>query len=205
MTIGEDLRNIYLPSRCVICNKYPKPLCDDCLSKLPITARQVIRADLVGNAVSVYRDDIATCINAFKERGQRGLAKTFANLIADNLPRPEATAIAAAPSGSNRGFVPAEEIGKAIGRIWDLPLVRLRIRPGGNDQTELTRRQRIENMTGRIWSPTPMIGERVLLVDDVITTGGTMREMARAVEAAGGVVVGFITVAETLPKTQTKF
>ncbi len=33
-------------------------------------------------------------------------------------------------------------------------------------------------------------GERVLVVEDVITTGGSVREVVRAVEAAGGVVVG---------------
>jgi predicted amidophosphoribosyltransferase len=51
----------------------------------------------------------------------------------------------------------------------------------------------------------PLNEKRVLLIDDVITTGATISEMARAVTEAGGVAVTFITVAETLPKSHTNF
>ena len=204
MTIGEDLRNIFLPSRCVICNKYPKPLCDDCLSKLPITARQVIRADLVGNAVSVYRDDIATCINAFKERGQRSIGTLLGKELARRLIRPDAQLLVAAPSATARGFVPAEVIAGALAKSWTMPVARLRVRPGVRDQSQLHRGDRLVNLVNRIWSPLPLTGKRVLLVDDVVTTGATLTEMARAVAVAGGEPVGFITVAETIPKSHTK-
>jgi len=165
----------------------------------------VQRNQLSGFAVSEYRDQIATCINAFKERGHRNFAKLFAKLIAAQLTKPAATLILPAPSLGDRGFVPAEQIAYALGRIWQLPVARLMLRPGGGDQSELKRIDRIANLNHRIWSPTPLHGKRVLLLDDVVTTGATIGEMARAVAEAGGVVATFITVAETMPKSHTKF
>jgi len=38
----------------------------------------------------------------------------------------------------------------------------------------------------------------VVLVDDVVTTGASLREAARAMAAAGNQVVGFVTIAETI-------
>jgi predicted amidophosphoribosyltransferase len=85
-----------------------------------------------------------------------------------------------------------------------MPVARLRIRPGGQDQSQLHRSDRLVNLVNRIWSPIPLSGKRVLLVDDVVTTGATLTEMARAVAVAGGEPIGFITVAETIPKSHTK-
>ena len=43
-------------------------------------------------------------------------------------------------------------------------------------------------------------GKRVLLVDDIVTTGSSLVEAARAIRAAGAQVVGFATLAETILK-----
>jgi predicted amidophosphoribosyltransferase len=48
-------------------------------------------------------------------------------------------------------------------------------------------------------------GKRIILVDDVVTTGATLLEAARAVASAGGVVVGFLTFAETLLKIDHEY
>jgi predicted amidophosphoribosyltransferase len=45
------------------------------------------------------------------------------------------------------------------------------------------------------------IDELVVLVDDVVTTGASLREAERAMKAAGNQVLGFLTIAETLLKT----
>ncbi len=204
MSIATDLSNLFLPSKCVVCGRLPKPLCDQCLDSLSLEPRDVWRDELRGQSIGVYRDRLATVINAFKERGLRSIGTLLGKEIAKRLIRPDAQLLVAAPSVMRRGFVPAEVITRAVVDHWDIPVSRLRIKPGGQDQSQLQRSDRMVNLVNRMWSPLPLIGKRVLLVDDVVTTGATLTEMARAVAVAGGEPIGFITVAETIPKIHTK-
>jgi predicted amidophosphoribosyltransferase len=50
-----------------------------------------------------------------------------------------------------------------------------------------------------------VFGRQVILFDDVVTTGSTILEAGRAVELAGGTVIGFLAFAETILKTPSKF
>ncbi len=205
MPLATDLSNLFLPSNCAVCARLPKPLCDECFDTLRFESKLVNRGELSGQSIGEYRDQLATVINAFKERGHRNLGALLGNELAKQLTRPDAQLLVAAPSATARGFVPAEIIAGALGKAWAMPVARLRIRPGGQDQSQPHRCDRLVNLVNRTWSPIPLSGKRVLLVDDVVTTGATLTEMARAVVVAGGEPIGFITVAETIPKSLTKF
>ncbi|BCT76794.1 hypothetical protein SCMU_26360 [Sinomonas cyclohexanicum] len=68
---------------------------------------------------------------------------------------------------------------------------------GGASQKGLGRSQRRSRVAGSL-AARPRVRvrrRRCLIVDDVLTTGATAREAARALEAAGGVVVGVVTLA----------
>ncbi|MCX6400477.1 MAG: phosphoribosyltransferase family protein [Propionibacteriales bacterium] len=81
----------------------------------------------------------------------------------------------------------------------------LHLRPGVVDQAGLDTRERAANLTGSMAAPTAVVrrlGERfshahVVLCDDVLTTGSTLREAQRALEAAGVTVLAGVTVAAT--------
>lgn len=81
----------------------------------------------------------------------------------------------------------------------------LRLRPGVVDQAGLDTRERAANLTGSMAAPTAAVrrlGERfprahVVLCDDVLTTGSTLREAQRALEVAGVSVLAGATVAAT--------
>jgi ComF family protein len=208
MSVLDDLSNLLLPAKCVLCSRLPKPICQDCWPSNAFAVREVFKQDLRGYAICDYGNVIADLLNGFKDRGQVRIGQLLADQIPRLIERPIANALVFAPSSRSnfyaRGFIPAKVIAERLGKAWSLPLVEIRLRSAAQDQADLDRRHRLENLVGTMEFRRPLSGRRVLLVDDIVTTGATLREMARAVGMAGGEVAGFITVAETLPKSSTK-
>jgi predicted amidophosphoribosyltransferase len=65
------------------------------------------------------------------------------------------------------------------------------------DQAGLTATARAANLSGALHSRLDLRGHRVVLVDDVITTGATLTEAARALRAAGAEVQACAVIAAT--------
>lgn len=98
-----------------------------------------------------------------------------------------------------RGFNQARVLASELARRLKVPLAPAccrRVRPTPT-QTHLTARQRTDNVRGvfsaarRRW----LEGRRLLLVDDVMTTGATVSECARVLKAGGAARVDVVTVA----------
>jgi len=101
-----------------------------------------------------------------------------------------------------RGYNQAEVIGRPLARLLDMPyrsylLVRKKARP---DKLRLTRRERWETVRGAFATQrgAPVDNLRVLLVDDVFTTGATLDACSRALRGAGAARVVGLTVARAL-------
>jgi ComF family protein len=104
-----------------------------------------------------------------------------------------------------RGYNQAELIAKPLARLLGIPfrsylLVRTRPRP---NQLRLTRRERWETVRGAYAThKTAQVDKlRVILVDDVFTTGATLDACSRALRGAGAARVVGLTVARALPMT----
>ncbi|KXG88864.1 hypothetical protein HMPREF3232_01174 [Fannyhessea vaginae] len=69
------------------------------------------------------------------------------------------------------------------------------VRPYALDQRRLSKQQRVDNLTGTISVLQDMSNKRVLVLDDVITTGASMREAARALKQANAVDVSALAFA----------
>ena len=69
------------------------------------------------------------------------------------------------------------------------------LRPCALDQRRLSKQQRVDNLTGTISVLQDMSNKRVLVLDDVITTGASMREAARALKQANAVDVSALAFA----------
>ena len=99
-----------------------------------------------------------------------------------------------ARSRHERGYEPVRVLLRRA-RLPGLDGLDLVRRP--RDQTALGRVERIANLDGGMRGRRAVAGLPVVLVDDVVTTGATLREAARALTAARAIVVGAVTVAAT--------
>ena len=88
-----------------------------------------------------------------------------------------------------RGFNQAEEIGKELSKSLEIPLINdVLIKTKENSpQMELTGKEREENILGvfSCQNKEEIQGKKILLVDDVYTTGATMEECAKVLKSAG--------------------
>ncbi len=101
-----------------------------------------------------------------------------------------------------RGFDHASNLARSLGRQLDLPvggeLIRIRNTP---PQIHLSRTKRIANVRGafKVACPAVIEGAKVLLVDDVTTTGATASEAARTLLAGGASQVTLAVLAKSEP------
>lgn len=118
-----------------------------------------------------------------------------------------------------RGFSPAALIARALlnrleprwGSTADPFAPRYRLMNGAvwraiesADQALLGQSERKQNLHNTMLASPKVRGKRVILVDDIVTTGASLFETARALEAQGARVLGFITFAETILKKIAK-
>jgi len=102
----------------------------------------------------------------------------------------------------SRGFNQAVLLGEVLARTWRLPLARralARIR-WTEPQINLAAHERRDNVKGafRVTAPAVVAGKRVLLLDDVLTTGSTVEECSRVLKRSGAAEVTVVTVARAV-------
>ncbi|MEO7001095.1 MAG: ComF family protein [Ktedonobacterales bacterium] len=185
------------------------PLCDRCGSPLERVTQEkpsrcpICRAgagpqSLTGLRVAtVYEGAARQAVIALKFQGQRRAAQVMAELLADAYHRQQlhADVIIPVPLHARRtrarGYNQAELLARACGRRLVLPVstgVVLRQRET-LPQIKLAWHQRQANVAGAFaLTPAPvahsLAGKRILLIDDVATTGATMDAVAHALLAA---------------------
>ena len=100
---------------------------------------------------------------------------------------------------AERGFNQAVELARPLARARELPLGlavvrKLRDIPA---QAGLDREARLRNPRGAFECDVSLQGQRVIVVDDVMTTGATLGELARTLKRQGASWVGNVVVART--------
>lgn len=102
-----------------------------------------------------------------------------------------------------RGFSPAHRLARPVARTLRLPLARRGIHRrlvGGGPTKRMSARRRRQALAGSFVVRSRVRGHRVLLIDDVITTGSTVSACASALRAAGAAEVRVAAWARTLPR-----
>lgn len=199
-----QLLETLLPTTCVGCRKVGRSICNRCQTALAPNPRTVSRG-IEGWSAIDYGEVATSAINAFKERGRTALLGEFCKLL-DDIDLPREALLVGLPSSSTatrkRGFVPAELLADRLARRRGLRSAHALVFSRRiSDQSKLSKVEREANLADSMLAK-PLSGA-VILVDDVITTGASMREAARAMAAAGNQVVGFVTIAETRLKSES--
>ena len=151
-----------------------------------------------------YTGPARPLVAAWKEHGLRRAACLAADLVVETLSAPAADVITYIPPDPDRllrrGHHPAERLARELGARWHVPAAALLVRRSGRPatrQAELPRAQRTANVRGAFLAVTRPPA-RVLLVDDVYTTGATAASAASALRQAGARRVDAVTFARTI-------
>ncbi len=214
--------DLLLPQRCLVCGRGGAQLCPGCrdgLSRIepPLcercgapTAWPVRRcrecagrrlAFATARAAVAYDDDVRRLVRDWKEHGLRGLAEDAAALVAERVLRPDAALLTFVAADVDRalwrGHHPAERLARALAARWGLACEPLLARRPGARQRGRTLRERRRNVA-HAFHATGAAPTRVILVDDVYTTGATAAAAASALRAAGARRVDVVTFARAL-------
>jgi len=192
------LLDFLLPAPCVICGKLPRPLCEmcqfcpqsqlECFLGLPLTHCGNLTGDLE-KVITSYKDKQRLKLGGFLS----GLLDHSVSLIKEAV---QFDCFVTPPRNlanyKKRGFHPIDLLARKAEALR-YPRVMARSARRTSDQRPLGLSERRANLSGA-FSLAPGKA-RLLLVDDVLTTGSTIRELARAAEAAGYQVVGTCVIA----------
>ncbi len=202
-----DALAFVLPTSCAGCGALDVSLCGACRAILdaPGTLRRASEPGLVVHSGFVFDGEIARMLRALKSDGRTSLFAPFGRALAaraasafggvDALYVPVPSSRAAL---RRRGYRVVEQLVRRSG----LPSVRA-LRPARAiaDQRTLGRDARARNVVGSMRAAPAVHGRTVVVVDDIVTTGATVAEAARALTAAGAVVIGALTIAATPRRT----
>jgi predicted amidophosphoribosyltransferase len=181
----------------------PAP-CDACAAKLRAAPSLVTPPGLDRcSAVLAYEGAGRELIARLKYRNARATVARLADAMAALVDPAAVDVVTWAPTTPGRrrrrGFDQAELLARMVARRVRRPCRRLLIRKTGPSQTG---RVAVERRAGPCFLPRPAARDRrVLLVDDVITTGATVRAGASALRAAGARTVIAVAAARTPLKT----
>lgn len=154
-----------------------------------------------------YQSPLRDAICLFKYRGTVSLATPLARLMIDRLPALDAIDLIMpvplyAGRLRDREFNQSLLLADRIGRHLCVPvscadLIRTVPSPA---QTTLSRKARLKNLRGAfaVTRPESIAGKRILLIDDVFTTGATVNECAKTLRKAGSGDVFALTLGRTM-------
>ena len=195
--------DLFLGASCPGCGGAWFGLCAECRTALEIPVRLVHRDLPVPlYAACPYRPILAHVVPRYKDDGALHLDRVLGHLLARAVravdPEP-GTVVVPVPSMSSspraRGYDHASRLARIPAREMGLPAKRVARRlASGSDQEGLTRQERAENLHSSM-EARPM-NASALVVDDVVTTGASLRETIRCLRAAGVPVVGAAVVAD---------
>lgn len=209
MSLCGDCRKELLLGQPAVCRRcgrfarYPAAnFCEGCAAREPLYDR--------GSAAVVYEGSARKILYGLKYGGKGYLAENIAAIMEPVLPAASSyDMILPVPmhrsKKSERGYCQTTLIARQIAGRTGKPMVPdnlVRIRKT-EPMSGLSREKRTANIRGafEVKDPAALAGKRVLLVDDLLTTGSTADECARVLKQAGAASVQLAVFAATAPRS----
>ena len=218
--VADALLNLLYPDRvrCLCCDRAlgedeQDGLCPDCVRTLERLELRQHQREQQGereplppgvsyvHAAYPYTGQARSLILKLKFERQRDAAVPLACAMT-TLPAGDEELLVPVPTTKRRlrerGFNQAQVLCALVAGDWGMPMEEALVREDDRAaQSSLGGQSRRENLEGCMRALPSVSGRRVLLVDDVYTTGATAGEAARALLAAGALSVGVIAAART--------
>lgn len=213
MNILKDIFDFFLPRRCHVCGELladsESVFCTRCVETLPRSLYHLMPMNpmesrfagivpfvrATGFFIYSRNSELANAIHDMKYRQFPSVGHRLGEIVGEELFTAGffdgADVVAAVPmhwrKRVHRGYNQVDMIARGISEATGLPVVdSLKACRSHKTQTSMTLQQRQENLLGsfRVSDPDSLRGKGVVIVDDVCTTGATLRTLARTVTEA---------------------
>lgn len=209
----DEILNIIAPHHCITCGKLGSIWCDSCKNDIigspTLTNTPSIQATVLNPSdysqliILSNRDEkMGKLINVYKFHPCRALAKEFSSALIDILPKAEQFTLIPLPSSpkhiKQRGFDHIGLIAKYIAskKKYDYRPVLKRNR-NVTQQVGKNRSERISNAKNMFFVDKILdSSKRYLLIDDVLTTGATVKYACAALREAGAKDISILIIAK---------
>jgi len=205
--------------RCLLCQLHPVQLglvlCVGCSEDLPWRSETLNVQDIPVQIAFAYQWPIDRLIHLYKYQARLEFRSIFEYGFRQ-FERPEVDALLAVPISLDRlrerGFNQSHEVAKRMADYWNIPLLNTVKRRDGIRQKGLDRSERLQNLDDAFemeQHSNACLPQRVMLIDDVLTTGNTLLSLAAYLRKQGVDHVSALVVASQhqsdADQRQTKF
>ncbi len=190
---------------------FEKPFCPQCKTELPNLLQDCCSFYLKSvYSLGIFDENFQELIHSFKYKGRVSLGKKIGLRLAEELRKQGLSDIAyliPVPLHKvrkrERGFNQSQILAEILGRNLNIAVedkILFRIK-NTKDQTKLPEPERKENVAGAFEVEDKkkiLPGKKIILVDDVITTGATLMECAKVLKKAGAREILGVTIARAI-------
>ncbi|HCY19026.1 MAG TPA: amidophosphoribosyltransferase [Deltaproteobacteria bacterium] len=173
-------------------------LCGTCIKKR--------RPFSIARSIGIYEGVLLEAVQRLKYNGKTSLARPLAKLMTKEFSMNNYNLIVPVPLHKTRlkerGFNQSLLLARELSKLYNLPIDYLNLRKirATDPQVNLKGKERIENMKGAfaVKNGAGFKNKKILLIDDVYTTGATVTECSKVLKKAGAKTIDVLTLARVV-------